>query len=87
MRSVIAAQMEAMHRYRPQVYEGRVVLYRSREEEAWSEMYVPDYAMGWGEFVQGGLDLYWLPGGHLEIFQGEGLDALVTLLSQALRQR
>ncbi|MFO0810079.1 MAG: alpha/beta fold hydrolase [Gemmataceae bacterium] len=87
MHIVIEAQMAAMERYRPDPYEGRVMLFRSRDKEAWSEMYVPDYTLGWGEVVQGGLDLHWVSGGHLEIFQGEALETIAHQLSRALRQQ
>jgi hypothetical protein len=74
-----------LHHYRPEPYPGRVQLFRSREQEAWSEMYVADYTMGWGELVEGGLDLYWVPGGHLEMFHSAAVETLTRQLGDLLR--
>jgi thioesterase domain-containing protein len=84
-RGVIEAHLGALHHYRPEPYPGRVQLFRSREQEAWSEMYVPDYTMGWGELVEGGLDLYWVPGGHLEMFHPAAVETLTRQLGELLR--
>ncbi|HEY1950967.1 MAG TPA: amino acid adenylation domain-containing protein [Bryobacteraceae bacterium] len=48
--------------YRPQPYSGRVVLLRFHDE-AWK--FGPDPLMGWGGLVQGGIEVFDFPGGHI----------------------
>jgi amino acid adenylation domain-containing protein len=48
--------------YRPQPYSGPVVLLRFHDE-AWK--FGPDPLMGWGSLVQGGIEVFDFPGGHI----------------------
>ena len=50
--------------YRPRVYPGRLVLFRTNDEGGqW------DHEMGWGGLASKGIEVHELPGNHLDMFQ------------------
>jgi amino acid adenylation domain-containing protein len=67
----------AVAAYRPHAYPGRVTLFRRQNPDDGRE-HAPDY--GWAEFVQGGIDIDYVPGGHLTIFAGANVRALAEKL-------
>ena len=74
------AHIRAMWNYRPAAYSGKVVLYAAEEPlEGWH--YPQD--RGWGEWVQGELEVIETPGSHPTILQ----QPQVKVLARSLRER
>ena len=57
---------DAVRDYVPQVYSGRVTLFRSAEQPWWMGS---DRQLGWGGLAADGLELYEVPGDHLSIIR------------------
>jgi thioesterase domain-containing protein len=56
---VYEAHWNAMRRYKPQPYAGRVILFQSEERSA-----LPDPTMGWGKLTCGLTEVEIVPGKH-----------------------
>jgi len=67
---IFAAQKQAIRDavrdYVPQVYSGRVTLFRSAEQPWWMGS---DRQLGWGRLAADGLELHEVPGDHLTIIR------------------
>ncbi len=61
-------------------YDGPVILVRAQDTDE-IEGYSVDSCFGWNELVRGGVHLYEIPGGHLDILQ----EPYVTTLAERLR--
>ena len=64
----------AMLEYIPGVYPGKVILFRSKDFSRYIqglEHYFGGPEMGWNELALGGVELYWLPGTHHDMFYGD----------------
>ena len=57
------ASAQAIRRYRPSPYDGRVVLLTSHQNRV-------NTRFVWSEFARGGLEIHELPGGHLDPIKG-----------------
>lgn len=66
--------------YQPKPYAGRVVLFRC---EQISVRHYMDSTYGWGNLVEGGIEVIDLPGDHVAIFE----EALVFTLAHELSAR
>ena len=77
-RKVARAQYQALREYTPQVYPGRVTLFRARMQPFFSS-HDPD--KGWGRLAAGGLDIRVVPGNHLGMLQ----EPHVRVLAKQLR--
>lgn len=58
------AQDEAFWTYEPRVYKGRVVIFRASKQARGIK---PDPTLGWGELIEGELELYEIPAYHQTI--------------------
>jgi aspartate racemase len=71
---------QAHRDYVPQVYPGRVILFKATDRaEAATFYFDPD--LGWGKLAAGGLDIYEVPGNHLSILK----EPHVRVLGEKLR--
>ncbi len=77
---VFKTNMEAILAYRQKRYPGKVTLFAAEHREDWFGSR-SDPQLGWGAWADGGVDLYSVPGGHLEIV----LEPHVAVLAAKLR--
>ncbi len=73
--------LRAMRRYRPDPYEGRVVLFRVR---AMPLLGAADPKMGWGKLARGGVVVKMIAGGHNNILEHPYVQSLAEKLSEEL---
>ncbi len=74
------ANKKAGRKYIPQVYPGKVALFRAIHKSA-PEGWQVDPQMGWGNLASGELEVYEVPGGHSTIFR----EPHVRVLAEKLR--
>jgi thioesterase domain-containing protein/acyl carrier protein len=79
-RMINALQIQAVLKYHPKPYAGRVVLFRCEQISARHYM---DSTYGWGSLVAGGIELIDLPGDHAAMFE----EPVVSALAQELNAR
>ena len=80
-RKVARAQYRALKQYRPQIYPGRLTLFRARMQPLFSA-HSPD--KGWGPLAAGGLDIRVVPGNHLGMLQEPHVHVLAEQLRACL---
>jgi len=85
------AHEQADRDYIAQVYPGRVILFRASEQpvewlEEWLQWWGIDPKLGWGSLVTGGLDLYEVPGHHMNMFKEPYIQVLAEKLQACLDQ-
>jgi thioesterase domain-containing protein len=78
--SVEEANIQASSSYVPQVYPGRVTLFRSSERD-YGEGFEWDENLGWEKLAGGGLEIHDVPGNHLSIFE----EPLIQVLAEKFR--
>ncbi|MBW4546344.1 MAG: amino acid adenylation domain-containing protein [Symplocastrum torsivum CPER-KK1] len=74
---------QASKNYVPQVYPGRVTLFRSRDQIIDISSY-RDPQLGWGELATGGLERHEVPGTHLGMLQEPHVQVLAEKLKAYL---
>jgi thioesterase domain-containing protein len=79
-KSVARAQHEALRRYRPRAYPGRLTLFRARMQPFFSSH---DPLKGWTDLAGGGIDVAIVPGNHVGILQ----EPHVRVLAEEIRAR
>jgi thioesterase domain-containing protein len=72
----------AHEHYRPTAYSGRVTLWSAREQNARLTWIARD--LGWGPYVDGGVDVQIMPGNHQSLILEPNVQLLVTGLRAAL---
>jgi FkbH-like protein len=81
----IRAMNEAGHwaagRYIPGRYSGGIVLFRATEQPPWIKS---DRTLGWGNLVEGGIEIYDTPGHHADIVRDPRARMLARQLDDAL---
>jgi thioesterase domain-containing protein len=86
---------QALIRYKPQTYHGRITLFRAREQPVnaqgelgrgldqvaphLSEM-LKDPQLGWGGLASGGIEIIDIPGSHYTILHGDNVPVLARLI-------
>lgn len=78
------ASVRAMDRYVPEPYAGNAVLLQSQNRPQWLDYCETNPLMGWGELIRGGVDMYQVPGGHLDMLAPEHIPELASTLSREL---
>jgi thioesterase domain-containing protein len=78
-----AAVYEALRRYVPQAYSGRITVVRCAERVPWQE-YDPLY--GWGKIATDGVEAYEIPGSHAGIYREPNIKMLVKTLNDVLHK-
>jgi aspartate racemase len=74
---------EAGRAYVPQAYPGKILLFRATDRvDAATAYVVPD--LGWANLARGGLEIYDVPGDHVEIFKEPHVQVLAEQLRNCL---
>ncbi|NET44741.1 non-ribosomal peptide synthetase [Okeania sp. SIO2B3] len=73
------ANKQAGRKYVPQVYPGKVALFRAIHKST-PEGWQVDPQMGWGKLASGELEVYEVPGGHTSMFREPHVRALAEKL-------
>lgn len=76
------AHQEAMHSYKPQPYNGKVVFFRPTTEAKRNLMHMH---LPWIDLVQGGIEIHQIPGNHLTMNEKPNVDVLARHLKRILR--
>jgi aspartate racemase len=74
---------EAGRAYVPQAYPGKIILFRATDRVDAATAYVPP-DLGWSDLAQGGLEIYDVPGHHVEIFKEPHVQVLGEQLRDSL---
>jgi thioesterase domain-containing protein len=74
---VFQANVRADSRYRPQRYPGQVTLFKTTTRHQ-------DSTWGWGDIAANGVELYQLPGHHMNVLNPPQVQALAEKLSACL---
>jgi thioesterase domain-containing protein len=80
---LMESHLQAAWNYRPQVYRGRVTLFRTRTLSL-SRSHDPE--MGWGELATGGVEIKMIPGAHYNLLEKPHVEALAAQLKSSLAQ-
>jgi len=75
--------IQASRNYVPQVYPGRVALFRSRDQMIGVSSY-GDPQLGWGKLAAGGLECHEVPGTHLGMLQEPHVQVLAKKLRDSI---
>ena len=83
--ALLEVKNQAVRQYVPQVYPGRVTLFKATErvDEATSNV---DPNLGWGKLAAGGLEIYEVPGDHLSMLKEPHVQVLGEKLKTCLAQ-
>ena len=73
----------AFHRYEPQAYPGKMVLFQSTD---WPKGAYFDFALGWKDLVQGGIDFHRIPGNHPSMFTEPNVNLVAARLKEHLSE-
>ncbi len=84
MKEVLAAHRRAGERYHVVPYPGSIALFRASQDPDWPATSFEDPRMGWGGYVEGGIDVRYVPGAHLEVLGEDHVDQLAAELEAAL---
>ena len=75
---------QARRHYVPNSYPGKATIFRARDcDQSLSQQRLPD--LGWRQFVQGGLEIYDIPGNHLTMLQEPHVKILAQQLDAYLK--
>jgi len=77
LRQVFQANVGADSRYRPQRYPGQVTLFKTAHQ---------DSTWGWGDIAADGVELYQIPGHHMNVLRPPQVQVLAEKLSACLTQ-
>jgi surfactin family lipopeptide synthetase A len=71
----------AFHRYEPKNYSGGMVMLQSSD---WPEGAYFDFALGWKDLVQGGIEFHRIPGNHPSMFTEPNVNLVAQELGDCL---
>jgi thioesterase domain-containing protein/acyl carrier protein len=86
MREHFEAVNEAVKCYIPRPYPGRILLFRSSVGYRRAEMRIADPMMGWKRIAKGGLEMFVVPGNHLQIVREPNVSSMGETLRTCLEQ-
>lgn len=72
--------------YRLRLYPGQATLFKALDEQIGGVSLKIDPTMGWGEIIQGGLEIHRIPGTHLNMLQEPQVQVLAEKLQACLTQ-
>ncbi|HEX8558582.1 MAG TPA: amino acid adenylation domain-containing protein, partial [Pyrinomonadaceae bacterium] len=81
---VFRENVQAMWRYEPRPYAGRITLFRASER---LEGGTPEAHLGWGELALAGIDEHVVPGNHYTILRAPGVGAITAVLKELVSER
>jgi thioesterase domain-containing protein len=73
----------AFHRYEPGAYSGKMVLFQSSD---WPKGDYFDFALGWKDLVEAGIDFHRIPGDHPSMFTEPNVGLVATNLRDNLKK-
>ena len=82
--TVMEANIEAINHYKPQVYPGKVTLFRAKIGSP--RRYALDPLGGWGEFASQGVEAIDVPGEHMSLIKEPHLPVLAEELKACLEK-
>ena len=82
-RVLLETHLRAFHNYRPQIYGGRVTLYRVRMLSFFG---AHDPQKGWGNLAAGGVSIKMIPGSHKSMLKRPHLEVLAAQLRSSLAE-
>jgi len=74
---IFKTNLQAMERYTPRPYPGRLILYRA--DETW-EATGPDAQRGWDDLALGGVEVHTVPGDHFTLIRQPHVQTLAERL-------
>jgi aspartate racemase len=77
MEDFLESSLHLLCRYTPDVYEGRIVLFKAADME-------PDAEPFWTGLAQGGMPVHRMPGGHLDMLEEPAVTDTAALVRQYL---
>ena len=77
----IASALTAIESYRPEVYGGRMALIRG--ERSYARIH-SDPLGGWGRIATRGIDVYDVPGDHMQVLEEPHVQVMATSVTRAL---
>ena len=89
---VAEANMQAKWAYSPQVYSGKIILFRAKEAAQFNKFYLPNQAdwkardpeQGWSHLTAQKLEIHDVPGDHYSIFEQPNVQVLAEALKAYL---
>ena len=82
MRSAYDINFVAIENYRPEPYDGRLVLFRASDQEHTGGV----YDLGWSQLFEQGIEIHDLPGDHERLFLEPNIDQLAEQIRDLLRR-
>jgi thioesterase domain-containing protein len=82
LRDMEVISLQASRAYVPQVYHGKLILFRASEQPAGNE----DARLGWGGLATGGEELHDVPGDHFTILTEPSVGVLAKQLTVCLHR-
>ena len=73
----------AFHRYEPGTYSGNMVLFQSSD---WPKGDYFDFALGWKDLIEAGIDFHRIPGDHPSMFTEPNVGLVATNLREDLKK-
>jgi amino acid adenylation domain-containing protein len=73
----------AFHRYEPGAYSGKMVLFQSSD---WPKGDYFDFALGWKDLIEAGIDFHRIPGDHPSMFTEPNVGLVATNLREDLKK-
>ncbi len=86
MRNYFAINSQAVKQYVPKPYPGRITLFRSSEGYRYAEMRSADPLLGWGKIAKGKVEMYVVPGDHMQIVREPSVKQLGEQLKRCLER-
>jgi aspartate racemase len=83
LRKVENTSRNALDRYVPKAYPGRITLFRATKQPA---AFNPDRELGWSRFAEGGVEVYDVPGHHGAIVYEPRIGILARQLAECLER-
>jgi thioesterase domain-containing protein len=80
---IIRSNSQAILRYAPQVYPGRITLFRTSEQFG---KIGQDPTLGWGKLATGGVEIHQIPGHHLNFLRKPYVEIVAEQLKACLNQ-
>jgi oxalate---CoA ligase len=84
---IISVNTQALSKYSFPVYPGRVVLLRTEDQSRFNATGLEyDPLLGWGDIVTGSLEIQYIPGAHLSIFNEPYVEVLAEKFQDCLNK-
>ena len=80
---VFQANVKIVHEYLPQVFPGKVTLFRPAEQTKTGELF-DDPELGWRQYAVAGVDVLMIPGDHARMLQRPAVETLAGMLEQRM---